>query len=923
MKLPKQLTNLPGLRWLKRRGRRTNKSVGQILFGPIPRRAPKQTLKRVLWYVHPQRFRDFWFTREGGKKVARVSATYGIAFMVFVAGLFIFFAKDLPSPGQINRRSLAQTTKFYDRTGEHLLYEVFGDQNRVIVDLQEISPHLRNATIAVEDKNFYNQGAFSSFAIIRAAINNGLNKAFGREGRIQGGSTITQQYVKNALLSPERTFSRKIKELILAIQIEELYDKDDILGLYLNEIPYGALAYGGQAASQTFFSKDAKDLTIEEAAMLAALPRAPTYYSPYGQHADDLVARQQMIIDIMRQQGYISEEEAEQAKAVDIIARVNDNPNYFSDIRAPHFVLMVQEELEQEYGTRVVAEGGLTVITTLDWEKQQIAERATKDGIGRVVSLGGDNAAFVAADTNTAQTLAMVGSRDFNHPKYGSFNAALSGRQPGSSFKPYGYATLFKTGQWGPGSIVYDVKTNFGGGYRPDNFDFRSKGAMPIRRALGESRNIPAVKALYIAGVDNVIEQAHKMGITTLNAGPGVYGLSLVLGAGEVKLYDHVNGYSTFATGGIHREPVNVLKVTNADGDVLEEWQTAEGTRVLDEEIAYSMTDILTDDAARSGTFGRNNPNLTVPSLTMAVKTGTTDLSRDGWMMGFTRHMTAGVWVGNHDNQPMHSITSQQTGPIFTDFMAKAHEDLPDLPFEKPAGLKTVTLDAHTGNLPTDATKSRHTDIFPSIYTPSKAQGVQTVTVNKNNNKLATDCTPKEARKEITVRSLEPEIPPSDPAYSRWKPPVAALAKSLGITSNAPTEKDTCDNPPEVTLSVEQKGNDDFFTLTAKVKAGATPVQTVQFYNVTKDPDNSFTAHPVNIKDEGTVIQEYPTNASNDDGELQDGKKYTFRVKVTDKDKLTAEATGSAGYEEPSGGPIPMRWPSSPFAIAWRSWLFF
>lgn len=833
MKFPKRFKT-----FLKRRRKAGNAwgfhAIGKKLFGEIPKGAPRSFWRRQLWYLHPERFHEFWLSKAGAKKILRVGTTCATALIVAVVGLFIFYAKDLPSPGQINTRVLAQTTKFYDRTGEHLLYEVFGDQNREVVELDEISANLHHATIAVEDKNFYDQGAFSAFAIVRAAANNAWNKLFGSDDAIQGGSTITQQYVKNALLSPERTFSRKIKELILAIQIEGLYNKDDILELYLNEIPYGALAYGAEAAAETFFSKSASNLTIEEAAMLAALPRAPTFYSPYGQHTDALVARQQTIIDLMHEQGYVSAEEAEQAKAVDILKKVNDTPDYFSNIDAPHFVLMVQEELEEKYGARTVAEGGLTVTTTLDWEKQQLAEKAVQNGIKQVEQLGGNNAALVSMDTDTAETLAMVGSRKFSYPKYGSFNAALSGRQPGSSFKPYAYATLFDTGKWGPGSVMYDVQTDFGGGYQPDNFDFNFKGAMPIRKALGESRNIPAVKSLYIAGVENVIDQAHKMGITTLNE-PERYGLSLVLGAGEVKLYDHVNGYTTFGSGGIQRDPVNILQVTDADGNVLEEHQPTDGERVLDREVAYSITDILSDDAARAGTFGFNNPNINVPGTTMAVKTGTTDESRDGWMMGYSKHMTTGVWVGNHDNKPMHSITSQQTGPIFTEFMEQAHQGLPDKKFEQPPGMKQVTLDSFTGRLPTDDTEQQHTDIFPSFYTPPEAQDTETAVIDKVSGRLATKCTPELAKKEITGGGIEPEIPPEDPAYPRWNPPVQALADRLDISGSIPTKEDnvhTCKEKDQPKVELEEAEETEIqgvIDLSATVKSGKFKVDEVNF----------------------------------------------------------------------------------------------
>src|SRR3990167_1442284 len=300
--------------------------------GPIP---PAKWWKRWLWYAHPKRFKDFWLTPNGRRTALKLAGIWAGSVFILIAGLFLYFAKDLPSPGKVNSLTLKQTTRFYDRSGQHLLYEVFGDENRSVVELDQIAKPMQQATISVEDKDFYKHGAFSSLGIIRAAFNN----LFNRQQGVQGGSTITQQYVKNALLSPERTFTRKIKELILSIQIEQLYNKDDIMELYLNEIPYGTLAYGSQAAAKTFFDKDASELTIDEAATLAALPRAPTYYSPYGQHTDDLIIRRNLIIDLMRDQGYITTEEADAAKSVDTVAKVNQDPNLYASIKAPLFVL--------------------------------------------------------------------------------------------------------------------------------------------------------------------------------------------------------------------------------------------------------------------------------------------------------------------------------------------------------------------------------------------------------------------------------------------------------------------------------------------------------------------------------------------------------------------------------------------------------
>lgn len=756
---------------------------------------PSSPVKRFFYRLHPKQLKAYWFSRSGLIMLLRIGAVG----LLFLLGVFLWFSKDIPTQEEINARRKAAATKFYDRTGETLLFEVYGDVNRTIVERDRISDNMRHATIAIEDKDFYNHGAFSVSGILRSVF----YKLTGRTNNLQGGSTITQQYVKNAVLSPERSLTRKIKELIVSVRIEQLYTKDEILTFYLNEIPYGAQEYGVEAAANSFFDKSASDLTIDEAALLASVPQAPSFYSPYGNNLGILVDRQHTTINAMHEQGYITAEERDAALATDTLAKINDERSLYRNIKAPHFVLWVQEQLEKQYGTQTVLEGGLVVITTLDMDKQEIAEEAIKNGMPEVVRRNGDNAALTAADVDTSQVLAMVGSRDFNYPKYGSFNAALAGRQPGSSFKPYVYSELFKSGKWGPGSVVYDVVTDFGGGYKPTNFNKVSSGAMPIRRALAESKNVPAVKALYMAGVDNSIAQAKRMGITTLNAPAGTYGLSLVLGAGEVRLADHVNGYATFARGGIFKEQVTVLKVSDQQGKVLEEWTPTEGESVLDEEIAYLITDVLSDSRARTATYGTNQSHIDVAGLTHAVKTGTTDLARDGWMMGYSTDIAAGVWVGNHDNVPMRSTTSRQTGPIFTEFMRRVHEGRKDEEFKRPEGIKSVKLDSLTGKVPNEATKSTHTDIFPSFYKAPKADDANKVVLDSVSKKLATKCTPERAKEEVLSNGIDAEIPRDDPAYSRWLGAIKARYPTAG-TGGTTTEKDDVhdcsDKKPEISL---------------------------------------------------------------------------------------------------------------------------
>ncbi|MEX0748681.1 MAG: transglycosylase domain-containing protein [Candidatus Saccharimonadales bacterium] len=778
--------------------------------------------RRWLWYLHPQRFRDWWFTRPGALAALKIAGVATGIILLAIVGLFLYFAKDLPSPGQINARQLDQTTRFYDRTGEQVLYEVYGDQNRTYIDLEDMGPYVADATIAVEDKNFRNQGAFSSLGIIRAAIYNVLSID---RGGLQGGSTITQQYVKNALLTKEQTITRKIKELILSIQIEQLYEKDDILELYLNEIGYGAQAYGVQAASQMYFSKDTAELSLDEAALLAALPQAPTYYSPYGQNTEDLVFRMHIVLDLMAEQGYITEEEAAAAKEVDTLANVNETPDAFRNIEAPHFVIRAQEQLEEKYGAQEVIQGGLQIITTIDLDLQHKAEAAVEAGIAAVEAGGGNNAALVASDPNNGQVLAMVGSRDFSEPGYGAYNAATAKRQPGSSFKPYAYAQAFaETKDWGPGSIMYDVRTDFGGGYIPNNYDGGFAGNMTIRSALARSRNIPAVKMLYIAGIENTLNLVERMGITTLGD-PSNYGLSLVLGAGEVQLNQHVSAYETFANGGLHHEQVTILKITDPDGNIIEEWEESEGERIFDPQVPYLISSILSDDSARAPTFGANSPYFNIPGHTVAAKTGTTDNFKDGWIMGYTKSLVTGIWVGHNDNEAMHAPTDTMTGPIFSRFMATALEGQANQPFERPEGIKTVTLDRYTGDRASDNSSSTVTDIFPSWYTPRGGSDLESALVNTATNRRINDSCPahEDFTSRITSYGLRAEIPPADPAFSRWNPPVQALASRLDIRGGGeiPEREDNCNSQPQINESESSAEYDnDEITIRVALQGG-------------------------------------------------------------------------------------------------------
>ncbi|HUC20776.1 MAG TPA: transglycosylase domain-containing protein [Candidatus Polarisedimenticolaceae bacterium] len=851
------------------------------------------------------RFKRYWLSADGARRIGIIVGTGLLA----IVALFAYFAKDLPSPGKINARIGAQNTVFYDRTGQTKIFEIHGDKNRKVVEFNQMPKDLRNATIAIEDRNFYKEGAFSVNGTLRAAFYN-----FTKRGRFQGGSTITQQYVKNALLNPsDFSITRKIKELILSIEIDQLYKKDDILRLYLNEIPYGSQAYGVEAACRTFFPGNIKDdncsaqMTLSQSATFAAMANLPTYYSPYGQHLEALKSRQALVLNTMAQQKYITQEEADAAKVTDFAAiGLAPAPQIATQVSPyPHFAQYAQEYLENKYGTRTVESGGLKVITSLDIKKQKLMERAINgpNGITAVRHSGGSNVAMVSGDPKTGQVLAMMGSYDPNDKDFGAFNVALANRQPGSSFKPIVYATAMK-GNWGPGSTLYDVKTDFGGGYVPKNYSGGNYGVQSIRTALAGSLNIPAVKMLYIAGVADSIKTAHALGISTLNMPASHYGLTLVLGSGEVKLNDMVNAYESFANGGVHHEATPILKITDPRQHVL--MDTSKPTkpkRVLDAQISYLMANIMSDTKARQYIFGANNP-LQINGRTVAAKTGTTTDFKDAWTMGYTPDLVTGVWAGNNNNQPMTSEAVDIAAPLWHDYMAgytdrKTREKVPGALDEYPTtsnwtappGIQSLTIDADTGGAVTAATRRRRTDVFPSWYKPQAAGGLKTATIDKVTGKLATECTPPAAVQTVTAGQVHAEIASTDEAYTRWQTPVAALARSLGYSSGGgaiPTEKDnlhSCsDTKPAVNVSVS--GNSTL-VITANVTSGTHTANALTFYF----DDQIISTQAINGSTSYSFSYDAPASGS-----------HTIKAVVTDvalysgQDETTVNTVATGGF---------------------------
>lgn len=701
-----------------------------------------------------------------------------VALLFIVAAMFAWYSKDLPTPGKIRNRLAVESTKIYDRDGE-LLYELHGDENRTNLKSEEIPEIMKQATLTAEDRKFYSHFGVDFRGLARALFLDVFT------GQRVGGSTITQQYVKNALLTNVKSIDRKIRELILALEIEAMFTKDEILTFYLNEIPYGSNNYGVQSAAKAYFGKNAKDLTLDEAALLAAIPQRPTYFSPYGTHTDDLRVRRDWILGSMAELGYITQAEAEAAKSKEIAVLPRRD-----SIEAPHFVFYVREQLVEMFDEQTVEEGGLRVTTTLDLDFQKKAQESIGSGMDNVRRRGGSNAALVSVKPETGEILAMVGSHDyFDTENDGNVNVTLSERQPGSSFKPIVYATGFK-GKYNPASTLWDVPTDFGGGYKPDNYNGSFSGPVTVRHSLANSLNVPAVKMLALVGLDEALKTAHDMGLTTLND-PERYGLSLVLGGGEVRPLDMAGAFAVFANGGTYHPPVSVLKVDDPSGKTLFEHREGKGEKeVLDPNVAYEITSILSDNAARSPVFGSRSA-LFFPNRAVAAKTGTTQEFRDAWTVGYTPGLATAVWVGNNDNSPMRGGAdgSVVAAPIFHQYIETALDASDNRQFERPSSIKEVTVDRLSNKLPTSQSPETITDIFAPWQIPTERDDIhQVVKINKLNGKLATELTPQSLIEERTYTVIHSEKP-NDP---NWENPVQAWATSHDIqVGTPPTERDT------------------------------------------------------------------------------------------------------------------------------------
>ena len=684
-------------------------------------------------------------------------------------GLMVILVSTLKLPDfkLFNERKIQSSTKIYDRTGQIILYDVHQDIKRTVVPYEDISTNIKNAAVAIEDSEFYQHRGIRLKSILRAVWANL------RGQKIQGGSTITQQVIKETLLTSEKTLTRKIKEWILAVKLEQSMSKEEILALYLNEAPYGGNIYGIEEATKAFFGKTAIDLTLAESAYLAAIPNGPTYYSPYGKNKDKLESRKNLVLKRMKDLSFISEADYNKA----LTEKVTFLPEQPMHIAAPHFVFFIKDYLEKKYGVDALESGGLKVITTLDYNLQKKAEEITltQSKINEK-NWNGKNAAVVVLDPKTGQILAMVGSRDyFDKTTDGNFNVATALRQPGSSFKPIVYAEAFRKG-YTEDTVLFDAPTEFSTNcdaysnpygkykksdcYNPDNFDNGFRGPMTLKNALAQSINVVAVKVLYLVGVPDSIKMAHDLGITSLND-PNRYGLSLVIGGGETTLLDMASAYGVFATEGIRHPYQRVLSIEDGSGKQLEQYQDS-SYQVLDPNIPRIISDILSDNIARTPTFGANSA-LVVPGTQVAAKTGTTNDNKDAWTIGYTPSVVVGVWVGNNNNTPMKKGGVAMAGPIWNQVMVEALKNLPkDEIFNKP--------DPIDPGLP---------PVLRGFW-----QGGETFAIDKISGGLVTEFTPLEMREEKSITSvhtilywldkrdptnLTPAKSTADPLYSHFE----------------------------------------------------------------------------------------------------------------------------------------------------------
>lgn len=770
---------------------------------------PKHPVKRFFYRLHPKRLAKYWFSKRGAKMALKIAGITALLMVLFVGGLFAYYRKDLDKirPGEIAKRVQTTVTKYYDRNGV-LLWEDKGTGNyKLVVEADQISPHLKNATVSIEDKDFYKHHGVSISGLTRAMFSTASG------GQVQGGSTLTQQLIKQVFFADEagerglKGVPRKIKEMILAIEVERMYNKDQILSLYLNESPYGGRRNGAESAAQTYFHKSAKDLTVAEAALLAGIPQNPSYYNPYNTAGNkDLIARQHTILDYMAEQGYITKKESEDAKNYPILDNLFPQVEQTEGMKAPHFVMMVRSQLEQELGQAVVGRGGLTVKTTLDWRIQEKLENEVKDffASGRPTAINAHNGASVVEDVQTGQIVALVGSRDFNFPGYGQDNAATAFVQPGSSIKPFVFTHLFtKQGNqaYGSGTVLKDENIDSIYGAKLNNWDNKFMGDITVRQGLGLSRNTPSVKAMYIAGNGSpkpTVEFIRSLGNSEYckpEEDAGGYGLSAAIGGCGTKQTELVNAYGTLARLGISKKSTSVSEVVNSQNEVLLKWKD-DSKQVVDPQAAYITNDILAD---RSTTLVPSG----IPGVKASFKTGTSDrgnISKDVWLASYTPALAMTIWLGNSDNRTLYSMNSTVGLPVIQKVMSFAHTQVyqpagkwnPSMWYDRPSGIK-----------------QNGKELYPSWWNQNRGQSSQKLTFDRVSKKKATSCTPEGASVELSVTKTVDPITRKE-----------SFNAPAGYDANAEDDVHQCSDAKPRVASISASGSGNRYTIDVSVTSG-------------------------------------------------------------------------------------------------------
>ena len=838
-----------------------------------------------------------FFETEGVKKTRRIVKLTKLAFLgvvvLFLGSFIIFplFAFNLPSPEKVVRRE-GFSSKIMDRNGK-VLYDIFTNQKRTPADINVIPDFLKNATIAIEDKNFYKHQGFDPLGMLR-----GVSRLFTR-GYAQGGSTLTQQLVKNVLLSPERSVFRKIREFILAVQIERKYSKDEILQMYLNEAPYGGTAWGVEAAAETYFGKNVSELSPIESAFLAGLPQRPSVYSPYSSTPDAYKDRTKQVLKRMREDGYIDED-----KETELLEEINklDFQDKGAQFKAPHFVQYIQKVLEDRYGEQVIEQGGLRVTTTLDLDIQDKAQQVVSEEIAKVENLHITNGAAVILDPETGEILAMVGSKGFDREDYdGQVNVTMSLRQPGSAIKPITYVTAFKKG-YSASFLIMDVPTEFPGGvgqppYKPVNYDGKYRGPIQLRYALGNSINIPAVKVLALVGIKETLETAYSLGLNSLEPTSETLsrvGLSLTLGGGEVRLLELTGAYSAFANQGFRVDPTAILKIEDSKGKVLEDNKPKKGKRVLTPEQAYMIFDILSDNQARTLVFGPNS-QLNISGRQIMVKTGTTNDKRDNWTIGGNKQVMVGVWVGNNDNSQMREVASGVSGasPIWRKILLTSLEGKSNTTQEVPGGIVTTAVDTISGYGAHDGYPSR-VEKFIDGTQPGEDPIHVKLKVCKSDGKLATPSDISggnyDEKEYFVFKEEDPTAAPGEP--NRWQE---------GILTWLLTQADSRYHPPSDYCGTKNPVSIDFVTPSDKTS------NLPNKFSVEIRADSTVSIAQVELEVDGTRVRTFTARPYKHELELDDGI-YTLRVKAKDSSGNEADRSITVGVNtswEFSPTPIP------------------